>query len=202
MFEGDLNSTKVSGLLAVCDYLTGKNYATTAQVNPWKVAIRKVFGTVEGEGFDDLDLASIDLDEYMTRFQIAAGAQYKAESITSYKRRIVNALDAHRHYLATGRPPTFRAGSVRAKAEAKDKGAVVTLGSKPNGNGSPTLAPPCPGLHSLTWPLSDGRLVKLELPHRLKEDDVTRLCAVIRSLQDNSPEPKQIPQRAGEAEAA
>src|SRR5918999_4657961 len=108
MSDGDLNSMKVSGVLAFCEYLTGKNYATTAQVNPWKVALRKVFGTVEGEGFEDLDLTSIDLDEYVTRFQIAAGAQYKAESITAYKRRIVNALDAHRHYLDTGRPPTFR----------------------------------------------------------------------------------------------
>jgi hypothetical protein len=196
MSDGDLNSTKVSGLLAFCDWLTGKNYATSAQVNPWKIAVRKVFGTVEGEGYENLDLASVDLDEYMNRFQIAAGAQYKAESITAYKRRIVNALEAHRHYLDSGRPPTFRAGPRRAKAEEK----VVKLDSKSTPAQDP--APASPGLHALTWPLSDGRLVKLELPHRLKADDVTRLCAVIRSLQDDSPEPRQIAERAGEAAAA
>ena len=120
----------MSGLLAFCDWLTDKNYATTAQVNPWKIAARKVFETVEGEQYEVLDLSSIDLDEYMDRFQRAAGAQYKAESITAYKRRIVNALDAHRHYLSTGRPPTFRAGPRRTKAEGEAKASVVKLDSK------------------------------------------------------------------------
>jgi hypothetical protein len=128
----------------------------------------------------------------MARFQVAAGAQYKAESIAAYKRRIANALDAHQHYLSTGRAPTFRAGPRRAKAEEK----VVKLDSKSSSAGNPT--PLSPGFHSLTWPLSVGRLVKLELPHRLKPDDVTRLCSVIRSLQDDSPEPRQIPRQTGE----
>lgn len=196
MSDGVLTSTTVSGALAFCDWLTDKSYATTAQVYPWKIALRKVFETVEGEGYESLDLTNVDLDEYMTRFQIAAGSQYKAESITAYKRRIVNALEAHRRYLDTGRPPTFRAGPRRAKAEDK----VVKLDSKSSPAQDP--GPPNPGFHSLSWPLSDGRLVRLELPHRLKPDDVTRLCAVIRSLQDDSPEPRQIPERAGDAAAA
>ena len=120
------------------------------------------------------------------------GANYKAESIAAYRRRIANALDAHRHYLSTGRPPTFRAGPRRTNAEDK----VVKLDSKSSPAGD--LTPPSLGLNSLSWPLADGRLVRLELPSRLKADDVTRLCAVIRSLQDDSPEPKQIPSQTGE----
>ena len=197
---GDLNSTTVSGLLAFCDWLTDKNYATSAQVNPWKIAVRKVFETVEGEQYEALDLASIDLEEYMGRFQIAAGAQYKAESITAYKRRIVNALEAHRHYLSTGRPPTFRAGPRRTKGEDKDKGSVVKLDTRSRSAGDP--APASSGLHAFTWPLSDGRVVTLHLPPRMKADDINRLCSLVRSLQDDSSEPKQIPQRSGEAEAA
>ena len=200
MVRGDLNSTNVSGLLAFCDWLTDKSYATTAQVNPWKIAVRKVFETLEGEDYEALDLATVDLDEYIARFQVAAGAQYKAESITAYKRRIVNALEAHRTYLSTGRPPTFRQGPRRNKTEGKDKGSVVKLDTESSSAAGPT--PPNSGLHSFTWPLSDGRVVTLELPPRLKADDVNRLCTLVRSLQTDSPEPKQIPQRAGEAEAA
>jgi hypothetical protein len=194
MSNGDLNSTAVSGLLAFCDWLTDKSYATTAQVNPWKIAVRKVFETIEGENYEALDLASIDLDEYMTRFQVAAGVQYKAESITAYKRRIVNALDAHRHYLTTGRPPTFRQGPRRSKAE--DKGSVVKLDTNSSSAGDP--APPSDGLHPFTWVLSDGRVVTLNLPPRMKADDVNRLCTLVRSLQDDSPEPRRIPRRTGE----
>ena len=53
------------------------------------------------------------------------------------------------------------------------------------------------------YPLGDGRFVKLELPPRMKGDDVNRVCAFIRTLQDDSPEAKQLPRRAGkDAEAA
>jgi hypothetical protein len=197
--SGDLNNTSVSGLLAFCEWLTDKSYATTTQVNPWKIAVRKVFETVEGENYEALDLASIDLEEYLARFQIAAGAQYKAESIAAYKRRIVNALEAHRHYLRTGRPPSFRQGPRRTKAEdkGKDSGSVVKLDSK-SGSSEGNATPPSPGLHPFTWPLSDGRVVTLHLPPRMKADDVTRLCTLVRSLQDDSPEPRQIPRRTGE----
>ena len=120
----NLNSRTPGGTLAYCDYLIGKGYATAAQVNPWKTAIQKGFETVEGEDWTSLDLVNIDLDEYLGRFRTLAGAQYKAESITAYARRIRNALDAQEHYIATGRPPTFRQGTKRSKSEGSESGAA------------------------------------------------------------------------------
>ena len=61
--------------------------------------------------------------------------------------------------------------------------------------------PPSPGLHPFTWPLSDGRVVTLHLPPRMKADDINRLCSLVRSLQDDSSEPKQIPRQTGEEDA-
>jgi hypothetical protein len=109
-----IQSRTPGGALVYCDYLLDKGYATASQVNPWKTAIQKVFETVEGQDWISVDLTAVDLDEYIARFRTLAGAQYKAESITAYARRIHNALDAHEHYVETGRPPSFRQRAVKA----------------------------------------------------------------------------------------
>jgi GH24 family phage-related lysozyme (muramidase) len=208
-FPGDpvspLQSRTPGGAIAFSEYLAGKGYATTAQVNPWRTAIQKVFETVEGEGWEQLDLASIDLDEYLRRFQTLAGAQYKAESITAYGRRIKNAIEAHEHYLSTGKPPTFRAGPRKAKADeaaSLSKAPVVNLESKATPKAAPPAVPgtPSDGMVDFPYPLGDGRMVTLRLPPRLKSDDVNRITAFIRTLQDDSAEPRQIPRRTGEDE--
>jgi hypothetical protein len=190
------------GTLAYCDYLTDKGYATAAQINPWRTAVQRVFETVEGEGWESLDLTSIDFDEYLARFQTLAGAQYKAESITAYKRRIRNALDAHEHYLENGRPPTFRQGGKREKSEkvkAEPKPSLVTTSS----SSSSTTTTPAAGMMDFPYPLGNGEVMAtLRLPKRLKSDDVNRLCAFIRTLQDDSPEQRQLPHRTGDDQHA
>lgn len=196
-----IQSRTPSGLLAYCEYLMSKGYATTAQINPWRTAIIKVFETVEPEGWESIDLASLDLDDFLTRFQTLAAAQYKAESITAYKRRIYNAIDAHNHYLDTGRPPTFRQGGSKPKAEkANGNGSekVVSIDAKQQPAASTSVQ--ASGLMDFQYPLGDGRTAKLSLPPRVKPDDVNRLCAFIRTLQDDSPDQRQIPRKTGEDE--
>lgn len=198
---GDLNDKTVAGLLGFCEWLSAKGYATSAQVNPWKIATRKVFETVEGESYDSLDLSTVDLDEYLARFQTLAGAQYKAESITAYKRRILNAVEAHNHYLATGRPPTFRQGPKRVTTDDKDSagppkakitGATQTAPGSDQGD----------GMIDFPFPLKNGRMANLHLPPRLAPDDVNRLSSLLRTLQDDGAEQRQIPEQTGEPVAA
>jgi hypothetical protein len=195
-----IDSRTPGGVLIFCEYLTNKGYASAAQVNPWRTAIVKVFETVEGEGWESLDLTSVDLDDYFARFQTLAGAQYKAESITAYKRRIHNAIDAHEHYITAGRPPTFRQAGSKPKssaATAKPNGSdnVVTIDAKQSTSNEAGKAS---GLLEFPYPLGDGRMAKLYLPPRVKADDVNRLCAFIRTLQDDSPDQRQIPRKTGE----
>jgi hypothetical protein len=197
MTASDLNSRTPAGVLAYCEYLMGKGYATSAQVNPWRTAIQKVFETVDPQGWEQLDLTNIDMDEYLARFQTLAGAQYKAESIAAYKRRIKNAMDAHEHYLSEGKPPSFQQRGPRAKPEDKTA-RVVSLEQKDTTQAVKTPIGAAVGMTDFPYPLGDGRMVTLTLPSRLKGDDVTRLCAFIRTLQDDSPEPKQLPRHAGE----
>lgn len=194
-----LNSKTPAGALAYCDYLISKGYATAAQVNPWRTAIQKVFETVDPDDWESLDLTSIDLDEYTARFRTLAGAAYKAESVTAYARRVRNALDAQDHFISTGRPPSFRQRGSKPKAEADS--AVVKMEPKQTAPAaSASTVSPAAGMTDFPYPLGDGRMVTLRLPSRIKGDDVNRLCAFIRTLQDDTPEPRQIPRQTGEDE--
>jgi hypothetical protein len=197
----ELNERTPAGVLAFCDYLMNKGYATAAQINPWKTAIQKMFETVEGDSWESLDLDTIDFDEYGSRFQTLAGAAYKAESITAYKRRVHNAIQAHEHYRSTGRPPSFRKGGNRPKPEDKDASAkVVPMESKAGGS-VPATTTPTGGMMTFPFPLGDGRIASLTVPPRMKADDVNRLAAFLRTLQDDS-EQRQIPRRTGEDQQA
>lgn len=202
----DLNSRTPAGVIKYCDYLADKGYATTSQVNPWKIAVRKVFEAVEGEAWESLDLTTIDLDDYLSRFQRLAGAQYKAESLTAYKRRIRNAIDAHEQYLATGKPWTFRPGAKRTKS-TDDKGSthasVTKLEPKLTTEQPASDSTSSEGLISYPFILGDGRRVTLNLPPRIPGDDVNRLQGFLRTLQADPAEQRQIPMQTGrQSEAA
>jgi hypothetical protein len=198
-----LNDRTPAGALAYCDYLVTKGYATPAQINPWRTAIQRVFETVDGEDWESVDLTSIDLNEHISRFRTLAGAQYKAESIATYGRRIHNALDSHVQYIETGRPPSFRQRATKAKTEEKPEGgSVVSMETKQPQSAAPAMpvASAAQAMTDFPYPLGDGRMVTLRLPSRIKGDDVNRLCAFIRTLQDDTAEQQQIPRRAGQHE--
>lgn len=189
-----MQNRTVEGLIAYCDWLVDKGYATVAQVDPWRTATRKVFETVEGEDYASLDLSGIDLADYLARFQTLAGSQYKSESIVTYGRRLRNALDAHEHYLSTGRPPTFRRGgsSSKKESEAKPKAAGAAPAQAP----AQTPSIGGPGFVEFPFPLRGGQMAQLRLPTRLDKSDVDRLSAFLRTLQ--AEEQPQIPRRTGE----
>lgn len=186
----------VEGLLAYCDWLVDKGYATVAQVDPWRTAARKVFETVEGENYIALDISGVDLADYLGRFQTLAGSQYKSESIVTYGRRLRNAIDAHEHYLSTGHPPTFRRGGSSPKTDSstKPKAAKVARTAK-----APTQTSGIAGAGFIDFPfpLRGGQMATLRLPTRLDKGDVDRLCAFLRTLQGE--EQAQIPRRTGDS---
>jgi hypothetical protein len=192
-----MQNRTVEGLLAYCDWLIDKGYASIAQVDPWRTATRKVFETVEGEDYVSFDLSGIDLADYLSRFQTLAGSQYKAESIVTYGRRVRNAMDAHEHYLNTGKAPTFRRGdSSPAKAsETKPRPATAAPAALPPGE-APSSGP---SVVEFPFPLRGGQIAQLRLPTRLDKSDVDRLSAFLRTLQ--AEEQPQLPRRAGDTEA-
>lgn len=198
-----INTKTIGGTNVFLEWMVSKGYGTEAQVNPWRGALKQVFSTVEGtEDYESFDWSNIDLDDYLERFQRIAGQNYKTESIAAYGRRVRNALDAHMHYLETGRAPASKPREPRRKKEQ----SAAPAGGKGNGGGTvtpiaaATSTPTPPDMVSFPYPLSDGRMATLILPPRLKSDDVSRITTFIRTLEVEAAERLQLP--PGESEVA
>lgn len=192
-----INDKTADGLFDFCDFMVDKGYATSGATDPWKTATRKVLGTVYDDDFGSTDLADIDLDDVMSRFETLTRGQYKHESVQAYGRRIRNAIDAYMEFLDTGKPPQLRRASRPAgpKSEKKppekqtEKRAAVPQ-DKESGD-----------LIQFPFPLRDGAMAQLHLPRRLQKDDADRLSAFLRTLQVETQ--KELPERTGEeAQAA
>ncbi len=196
----ELSNPTIGGLLAYCDWLKAKGYQGDNAIEAWKTAIKKVFAAVEPEKYESISLEGLDLDDYVRRFRRLAGADYKAETINVYAGRIRNAIEAQEHYRKTGRPPSFRKPTRRAKqrqasapaakshAGTSDKQELVS-GGDATGN-----------LVRFPFPLRSGQLAELRLPARLDKSDADRLSAFLRALQQE--EQPQLPERAGEESKA
>lgn len=202
MSTQDINQTTIGGTSTFLEWMVSKGYGTESQVGPWRIALKQVFSTVEGtEDYATFDWSGIDLDDYLERFQRIAGANYKTESIVAYGRRVRNALEAHKHYLETGRAPASKpAAPRRKKSEQSATAASGNSGSvTPIGTAAPS-GPTPPEMVTFPYPLSDGRMITLTMPPRLTAGDVTRITTFIRTLQDDTPAQRQLP--PGEREAA
>jgi hypothetical protein len=191
----DINKKTVGGLMAFCDWLKDKGYQGASATDSWKSAAKKVFETVEPESYESLELDDIDLDDYISRFQTMAGSKYRAETVTVYRRRIMNAIDAQGYYLEHGRPPSFKRGTPRKKSEGS---AASESRTNPAAKSAPRAAEVPADMWDLHYPLSTGQMVHMRLPKTMKQVDVDRLSAVLRTLQ--AEEQRQIPEKTGEDE--
>lgn len=178
----DINDRTVGGLLAYCDWLKAKNYQSANAVEAWKVATNKVFSTVEGDGYESLSLDGLNLDEYIERFRVGSGSQYKAETVGVYGRRIRNAMDAQAEYIATGKQTMLARGARTAKDDDDAEPATKTR-AKTATPKDQSKAPPVGELIQFPFPLASGQMAQLKIPPRLRKEDVDRLSAFLRTLQ-------------------
>jgi hypothetical protein len=131
------------------------------------------------------------------RFRTLAGAQYKAETITVYEKRIVNAVDAHEYYIANGKPPAFRSPSARVRASDGDPAKKATVSARKQVPKQVSLAPQQPEKYEFNYPMSYG-MAYVSVPMRMTRRDIERLTTVLKTLE----EAPQIPEQSGEQLAA
>jgi hypothetical protein len=186
----NLNSKTAEGLMEFCDYMVEKGYATPRAMEAWKVAARKVLQTVEGEDkWSATDLTALNMDDLLGRFQTLTLGQYKPDSVTTYGRRMQNAIDAYFEFVETGRPPQLRRQSNGGDSgEAKPKAKGRRTPRNDTGAGGELIEFP--------FPLKTGEMATLRLPRRIQRDDVDRLSGFLRTLQVEPQ--KALPEHTGE----
>ena len=189
----DISTRTVAGLLAYCDWLRAKHYQSPNAIEAWKTAVKKVFQTVEPDAYESISLEQLDLDDYVRRFRTAAGAQYKAETVAVYERRIVNAIEAQEYYIANGKPPVFRKGAGRTK-DGEESQAVTPVRPRQQQKQKQTQRPLAlaPDRYEFNYPLGAG-MAHVSVPMPLTRRDIERLSTVLATLEEQP----QLPQHAG-----
>ena len=181
----NVGNRKISGLNAYLDSLVKKGRAKSSVVVPLKTAVHQIFETVEGEGWEDVDISKVDIDDYMFRFKNLALDRYNDRSYSSYRARANRALTWYNNFLQSpGWTPQIRKSPTQNKS--------LSNKSQPQKNNTSPVAPtPEPStkvnmqnndLISFPFPMSDGSLASLCLPKRLSKEDADRLSQFISSL--------------------
>jgi hypothetical protein len=194
--SSSISTKTTAGLFEFCDYMVDKGYATAGAMEPWKTASKKILSAVDPEGYERMDLSTIDLDDIQHRFETLTMADYKHESQVTYGKRLRNAVTAYLEFVQTGKAPQLGRPRRAASAKPESKNNVRSITPKtptPTDEVAQTLI-------KYPFPMTDGTLVELHLPARLSKQDAERLATFVQTL---PVEPqRQIPRHTGEAEAA
>ena len=192
----NIGSGTVAGLLAFLDWVVKRNYATPAAITPLKSAAKQVFETVEGDKADDLDVRSLDLEEYFSRFQVAMAAtgRITPDSVRAYRVRFNRALAMYEEYLTTNSVPRLKTRGSGKRAKAKVTTTAAGTATPPVSASEPEdVTVVASSMISFPFPLENGEVANLRLPKRLERRDASRLTAFINALTVDSEPPKQLP---------
>lgn len=173
-----------AGLLDFLRWTQEKGLVKAATAGARRSAAQKVL-EIDGEGWREIDVRSLDVEEQFQRFAHLRGSKYSPGSLNTYGQRFRDAVALYLEYLAN--PTGFRAPPSRSVHNAKPK----TAGRSKAARGTPS--PPesstvervptaTRDLITYPFPLQSGELVYVSLPIRLGETDAARLCAFIQSV--------------------
>ncbi len=185
-----IGSGTVAGAVQYLDFLSNKGHLTSGSVSAMRTGFTKVTRTLGGEDWEKIEVRSIDIDEYMTRFANMTHGQYNAASLADYKSRVKKVVTWYLEFLSNpGWVPDVKTRT-RIPKSVKSLETTPTVINEPT-NISP--APQLPGiarenittlskLIAFTLPLTDGTLVNLYLPPVLNKQDAKRVARFVEML--------------------
>jgi hypothetical protein len=186
----DMGDGKAKNVIEYLDNLIEKGKATGTAVRPLKVAFSKVVLVIDGDSWEQTDVRSIDVDDYMTRFSRLTNGQYARDSLAAYKSRFNRAIKWYLKFMDTpGWSPDVEARNRSAKIEVTK--TSTKIGKNIAVNSSPIhIYPPEVSFTSVVsteqinypFPLSDGQLVHISLPIKLSKKDAKRIAAFIERI--------------------
>lgn len=153
--------------------------------NALRAACAQVLSVVEG--WETLDVRSLDVEDVYRRFQNKRSKDFKPDSLEAYRRRFTQAVRMFLEYVenpSTWKAPSREASKERSARKARNGGAPELDESevKPilsERSAAPTIQS---GLVEYPFPLREGRLAFLKLPIDLKTAEVKRLTAYLNTL--------------------
>lgn len=156
-----------------------KGLMNSNTANALRAACAQVLSVVDG--WETVDVRTIDVDDISRRFQNKRSKDFKPESLDAYKRRFGQAVKMFLDYAND--PSSWKASSQERSSRKEKKNSVPSngdmAGAQIDRSASPTIAS---GLVEYPFPLREGRLAYLKLPADLKMVEVKRLTAYLSTL--------------------
>lgn len=192
-----IGNGKIDGLIDYLDMLSAKGRVPSPTITNLKSAVKAVFSKVDEDGWTNIDVRGLDLDDYITRFQNLSMGKYNQASYNTYKGRISRSIEWYLKFLQNpGWMPMMKPGSMKKeKKDASDERAKqphASLLEIPEGEivGPTNEIIPSPSagqnsaskLMSFPFPLQDGTIATLYFPPSISENDFERLQAFIKAL--------------------
>ncbi len=192
-----IGTKTVGGMVAFLAQMVEKGRARDGVIKPLDTAIRKVFTTVIGDGWEAVDIGSLDLDDYMLRFSNMTNGTYTSSSLSVYKSRVRKSMEWYQKFLTTPGwfPPVRESGNDKVPIKAKQlKPAGVPAGSQTIDESALAAEAQVSaikreeGMISYPLPLASGKVVQLYLPVRFTQTDAKRISNFVSSLAFEEPE--------------
>jgi hypothetical protein len=178
----DLMGATGKGLIEFLNYTSEKGMVNSNTVGALRAASREVLGAVEPEGWEAVDLRTIDVEDFANRFERLRAGRLKPESLGVYKSRFRSALQMYFKYLDN--PSGWRYKPERPAASRKKPATVIVPSDGVSGvEAQPTDArSPRSSTIDYPFPLRPGMVVTLKLPVDLTRPEAKRLAGFIDSL--------------------
>lgn len=176
------------GAVEFLDFAASKGLINANTAGAMRAAVKEVLRAVEGEDWGGIDLATIDVDDYVTRFERLSPGRLKPDSLSVYKARFKNAVALFSAYRAN--PSGWRYTPARPSAN-RPKPSLKPISVGKHGAGMSNGAarrvevpepPATPGTISYPFPVRQGVVATLILPVDLTKAEAKRLSAFVDSI--------------------
>lgn len=183
---------KAKNVIEYLDTILDKGKATPGAISPLKISFTKVLQIVEGENWEETDIRTIDIQDYMNRFANLTMGRYSPESLTVYKSRVNKVLIWYKQFLDNpGWTPEIRRRSPKNKTKAYISTSNTSIKSRRDTTPMPLVdkihQQPIDSMDtdnrvSYPYPLLNGELIYLSLPRKLTKQDAKRIAAFVEGV--------------------
>jgi hypothetical protein len=130
-----------------------------------------------------IEIASLDVEDLLTRFQNLRKQRFKPQVLEAYKRRFRNAVKSYKEYLES--PGTWKPASQERAAGGDRRQRDSSAGaawSGPTAGQERARSAIAAGTEEYPFPLRPGVMARLVLPVDLSSDEARRIKAFVDML--------------------
>jgi hypothetical protein len=172
-----------SGVMDFLDYVVKKGYVKTPTGQAMKTATKEVLQATEGDGWESVELESLEVEDVLRRFETLRAMKFSSTSLSTYKSRFLKAV---------GMFDEFRKNPSGWKPDIRARNRVVDGGRKSDSAGTPAdgggvmrhsvQTQQASNVITYPFPVREGVLASIQLPADLTKREAKRLAGFIESV--------------------